>query len=104
MPRRLRKFRVLGRWKDEREFLVVLGDSEGDCQARLPRALAALTPVDWAQVESLWIEQWELGSDETGLESRWMPLEEFCVREIQRVVQTGGITVVRSPLPLGKVV
>lgn len=59
-PRRC--WRLVGRWKDGSEFLVMLAVTELDALERLEPALEHLTFDELQQVECVWLERWSPGS------------------------------------------
>lgn len=75
-------WRVMGMWRDGRQFLVVLGKSPGECLLRLDAALADWDCRDALRAESLWFERWDPG---TWLrEPRWVAMREIPLRRFKR--------------------
>lgn len=64
-------WRVMGMWRDGREFLVVMGHTRADCTYRLTEALADYDLADLGAIESLWLEHFEALTEE--MEPRWIP-------------------------------
>jgi hypothetical protein len=63
VPQRPKRcWRIVGRWRNGREFLVVLGTSEFDAVNRLEHALAPLSRFELRCVRRLWLERWSPGS------------------------------------------
>ena len=75
-PRRC--WRIVGRWADRREFLVVLGISDLDALDRLDDALSDYSRSDLRNMRALWLERWSPGSQNEY--PCWDPVQEVPLR------------------------
>lgn len=67
------RWRIMGMWPDGRQFLVVLGVSRSECLQLFPAALVDYTYDDLEEIDSFWLEHWEIYEDEE--DPDWIPLE-----------------------------
>ena len=73
-----RCWRIVGRFQDRREFLVVIGISPDDVLGRLEDALAGYSRGDLRAVRDLWIERWSPGSRYEY--PSWDPVQEVSLK------------------------
>ena len=96
-PRRC--WRIMGRWRDRSEFLVVLGATESDAEARLDEALSEVSNRDLNGIQTVWLEQWNPGSRFEI--PYWQPIRQVSLRTVRfkRILQVKRRSK-RSILPL----
>ena len=78
-PRRC--WRIVGRWADGREFLVVLGISDIDALDRLDDALSCYSLSALRFMRTLWLERWSPGSRYEY--PCWDPVQEVPLRTLR---------------------
>jgi hypothetical protein len=78
-PRRC--WRIVGRWADRREFLLVLGISDLDALDRLDDALECYSAADLRNMRALWLERWSPGSRNEY--PCWDPVQEVPLRTLR---------------------
>jgi hypothetical protein len=73
-----RCWRIVGRFADRRDFLVVIGISPDDLMMRLDDALAGYSSRDLRTIRALWMERWSPGSRYEF--PSWDPVQEVSLR------------------------
>ena len=58
----LNSFRIMGRWWNGQDFLIVFGSSEYDCTSRFLGAMSIYNRAELELIEHLWLEFWVVGS------------------------------------------
>lgn len=51
-------WRIIGRWRDGRMFLVTFGESLDDVRARLRKALSGYSRDQLDRIDEVWSEYW----------------------------------------------
>lgn len=78
------RWRILGRWRDGREFLVTLGLDAPECLGRVSLALSDLDLADWQGVRALTVETLLDRFDELGFRRVWRPVRSLTRLQIRR--------------------
>ena len=79
-------FRIMGRWTNYKDFVVVFGRSEWDCKNRLLDAMSAYTRKDLENIEYLWMEFWVICKNRP---SYWSPIKDVSVFQLKLLATAG---------------
>lgn len=95
------EWRVMGMWHDNRQFLVVMGQTKAECLERLDAALAEYTYDDFEAMEPLWFEVWRPATRWRAGE--WYPESLVPLRRF-KLLRAAGKSAVQAPLRIRGVV